>query len=438
MNILGENSLYTKTISFIKEKVLSDTLSKNIAMVTGGTAMGQVLNALFSPIITRIYTPEEYGILSVFTSFLLIFSFSSLRYEFAIPIARSKEDALNLFVLSFSILSLFSFTIGVLVYAFDGKFLTLFGAESLAPYRIFIPLGIFFHGLFQILRQWMFRMKNFKLVSRTKVTQSLTGNLTKVGLGLLNFGGVGLVLGRILTESAGILSFIKEFRLVKFAENTVSKSNLKDIALKFKDFPLFQTPSNVALHLRNQLPVFFLAPLYGAEIVGLYGLANTIIKIPMNLIGQSVMDVFFVEIASIGKNNPNEIKKLSNDLLKKLILIGSIPLLILVITGPYLFTFVFGVEWYEAGIYVRILSIYIFANLIFSPISKVFEVFRKQNIKFSIDLFSLIIMAIVFMSAYLFNLEARMTILLYSLTMSGVYTVTYFIAQRIINNEIKE
>lgn len=424
-----------KLIGYMKDKVGSDKLVKNIAMVTGGTALGQLINTLFSPVITRVYSPEEYGILAVFSSILLISGFSSMKYEVAIPIAKDKNEAFNLFFISLFILSIVSLTLGVGLYYYEDIIFDLFNAHNLQPYKLFIPMGIFFQGIYSIYKQWMFRMKNFKLVSKTKVGQTFVGNTTKVALGLLNFGGIGLIIGRILSVSAGSVSFYRHYKTIPFDRKEITFDSLKKVAISYKDFPIFQSTTTVILQFRNQFPVLFLAPLYGVQVVGLYGLANTIVKIPMTLVGQSVMDVFFAEVASLGRGNPEAIKTLSNQLLKKLLIVGTLPIMLMAITGPYLFSFVFGEEWYEAGMYVRILAIYIFTNFMFSPISKIFEVFRKQYIKFAIDFTSLLIMSIVFYSAYLYNLEARITILLYSIAMALVYTSTYVIAQMVLKAE---
>lgn len=427
-----------KIKKFVNEKLFSDTLIKNIAVISGGTAIGQAINAIFSPIITRIYTPEEYGLLSVFSSVLLIFSFSSFKYEMAIPIAEKKEEADILVNLSIIILTIVSFITALLLLLFSDVVLALLNAEQMIEYRLLIPLGIFLQGIYIIFRQWMFRIKNFKVVSSTKVTQNLYGNITKVLAGLLNFGGFGLIIGRIVSESAGIISFLKKYRKTNKKRANINFIKMKNVAIKYRDFPFFQATSTAVIHFRNQVPILFLAPLYGPEIVGLYGLANTIIKIPMTLIGQSVMDVFFAEVASIGTSNPRKIESLSNDLLKKLIIVGIVPILVLFFSGPTLFSLVFGEQWIQSGVFARYLSIYIFSNLIFSPISKIFEVFRTQKIKFIIDFISLILIAVVFISANIFELESEMTILLYSVSMALVYFVTFIVARFILKKSLLE
>lgn len=432
--ITSITSLYKNVINKLKK----DKLVKNILMIIGGTASGQVIGIVVSPILTRIYTPEEYGILSVFTSILLIMSFSSLKYEMAIPLAKEDDDAVNILVLSLIVLGVFTVILGIALIFWGQELLRFLNANAMYSYRFFIPLGLLFQGLYAIFMQWMFRKKQFKVVSKTMVTQVASGSIIKVLGGFLNFGAIGLIVGRIVSVSAGTFKFFKNF--IKNQHNVkekISLSKIKYNAKRYIDFPLYQASSIGVGQFRNQLPVLFLAPLFGSQIVGFYGLANTIIKIPARLVGKSVMDVFFAEIASLGKENPKQIKNLANSLIKKLIIIGLIIVAGLAVLGPIVFSLVFGSEWYEAGIFARILSIYIFANIVFLPISRIFEVFEKQRLKLIIDIFSLAIVSLVFFLAGMLSWSVNVTIFLYSITMFMIYLVTYLISQMILNSYIK-
>ena len=87
------------------KNLFKSNFAKSVAIISGGTAFAQVLNALFSPIITRIYNPNEYGVLTVYSSILgIIIVIASLKYELGIPIAEDDEKAVNVMALSFFIL----------------------------------------------------------------------------------------------------------------------------------------------------------------------------------------------------------------------------------------------------------------------------------------------------------------------------------------------
>lgn len=422
------------------KKILSSNFAKSVAFITGGTVIAQILGALFSPIITRIYTPEEYGILTVYTAVLgLIAVIGTLKYEMAIPICKDDERAVNVMTLSFIVLIIFSLSVTLLLFFWGEFFLSLLDAKILFDYRYLIPFGVFFIGSYNIFMQWAFRKKNFKAIARTKLSQSIVGNGTKIGLGLLGIGPIGLLLGQILKDGAGITtlsrSFVKED---KHLLKNIHKDDIIHNAKRYKNFPIFYAPDQLLNVAGLQLPVFFLTSLYGNQIVGLYGLANGIVNLPMSLIGNSIGDVFYGEVASIGRTNPYRIKELSLKLFKRLVIFGLIPLLALLFFGPFLFSFVFGSEWYEAGVYARILSFVVFARLIFTPISRVFTVYERQKTQLFLDLFRVILISLSFVIARFFSLNSYLYLILNSSSVILQYFIGFLLAQRILNQEIKK
>ena len=69
---------------------------KGIAAISTGTAAGQVITLLATPVLSRIYSPSDYGAFASLLAFVAIASTAgSLRLESAVPIA-SDSDALQL------------------------------------------------------------------------------------------------------------------------------------------------------------------------------------------------------------------------------------------------------------------------------------------------------------------------------------------------------
>jgi len=423
---------------------LKDTLKSNFAksvvMISSSTIIAQVLNAAFSPIITRIYSPEEYGLLTVYSSVLgLIAVIATLKYEWGIPIAKDKNEAINVMALSFFILTLFSLAV-LVTFLLAGKWiLNLLNAEALSKYTYLIPIGVFFAGLYNIVLYWGYRNKDFKSISRTKLSQSIVGNGTTIGLGLIGVGPIGLIIGQILKQCAGIYTLSKSIRNGdERSKKILEKGKLLENAKRYKNFAIFSTPAQLLNTAGTQLPVFFITSLYGSQVLGLYGLANSVVNLPMVLVGQAVGDVFYGEVASIGRDNPKRVKELSKKLLKRLIMVGLVPLLALLFFGPFLFSFVFGSGWYEAGVYAKAIAFLVFSRLIFTPISRIYSVFERQKEDFFLDLFRVILVVVSFMTAQVFRLSSYVAISLYSAAMSIVYLVTYLVAQKILDQEIKK
>lgn len=421
-------------INSIKE----GSFTKNVLMITGGAVFAQALSILLSPIITRLYSPEQYGVLTVYIAFLgMINLLGALSYDSAIPIADDDKKAFNVLILCLLIL-LFATSILFFAVAIAGDlFLGLFKAEEIVQYKYFIPIGFFLTGLYKVMSQWAFRKRNFKSITVTKYSQSITGNSTKIGFGLLNVGAVGLIVGNILSQSAGIFTLIKP-NIGKFKEmiKSVEGQKIKKLAKRYIRFPLYTAPGLFILSASGQLPTIFMSSLYGSTAVGLYGLARGITFLPMTIIGKSVQDVFYGEAASIGRTNPMRIKELSNKLLKKLILMASIPMITLILFGPTLFAFVFGAEWIVAGMFARILSIEVFFHFIFHPISTVFSIFEQQKKSLFIYILKLILVLVVFISAKIFIFDTYLTVLIYSIAMAMIEILKYIMAQKIIDEEI--
>ena len=305
-----------KLIKIIKKKFISNKFTRNIMIITSGAVAIQALNMIFSPIITRIYPPEEYGVMAVLSSILMILSFPSFRYELAIPIEKDDNKAINVMALSFISLIIFNFILIVILIMKGEAILSFFRASELSSYAYFIPIGVFVIGFQKILEQWLYRTKDFNLISKAGVWQSLSGNLAKLGTGFSGLGVNGLLFGQVIQQSASIIPLSKN--IWNKDKRLIKKINLDDVIWgmkRYKNFPIYQTPSRFLSTFKNQLPVFSLS-LYGSQVVGLYGLANSIARLPMTLIGYSVTNVFYAEAASIGRNNPIRLKLLSENIFK--------------------------------------------------------------------------------------------------------------------------
>lgn len=407
-------------------------------MVTGGTAFAQVLSIALLPIITRLYPPEQYGVISVYVAILAIMSvFGSFNYEMGIPIADSEEKAINVLSLSVFIL-LVSTSIITMIFLFFGEtVLSLLNGEVLFEYKYLIPIGVFSLCLYNIFTYWAYRNKDYKAITRTKFTQAIFQNLISIVIGLLGKGSIGLLIGNIVGKSAGITTLLKP--LLSKRTNLFKRVNKKEMlwaARRYINFPLYTTPRRFLGDITISLPILFLTSIYGNHVVGLFGLASSVIQLPMNIIGTSVSNVFYAEIAQLKDNNPKRVKELSNKLLRNLILIGSIPLVILLFFGPLLFSFVFGIAWYNAGVYASLLSISVFSRLIFKPISNIFDIYEKQKIALLLNIIRVVLVLIPFGISVYFSLSSYWAVGLYSLFMSLVYLLQYLLAQKIINDQI--
>ncbi len=425
-------------ISKLNKKIEGSPFVKNILLITGGAAFSQVLNMVFSPLITRLYSPEEYGILSVYIAVLGALSFvGTFNYEMGIPIADDDEKAINVLILSLIILSSSVLLLVVVINLFGSRMLILLNANTLNNFLFLVPLGLFLRGAYSIFVQWAYRKKNFTTITKTRISQAAARNGTKVVLGLLGRGPIGLLVGQIFGECSGLVTLsYKQIIKDKHLITNITKKEIFSLARRYKDFPLYTTTRRYLGDITISLPIVFLTSLYGSQVVGFYGLANTVIQLPMNLIGTSISNVYYAECASLKDQDPKRIRHLSNKMLKSLIILGLFPVVILALWGPELFGFVFGDSWVEAGIYARLLSISVFSRFIFKPISNLFDIFEKQRFAFWINVIRVILVVSVFTISNWLAINSYWAVCLYSVAMAIVYFIQYIGAQRVINEAI--
>nr|WP_303183117.1 oligosaccharide flippase family protein [Lachnoclostridium phocaeense] len=426
-----------KGLTSFLERLKKNRILASILAVSGGTMFAQVLSTITTPIVTRMFSTSEYGILTTFNSILSILGIvGALKYELSISVADDDEMSISCFRLSVIVLMITTSILTFLLFQDHRKILHYFGADNLAEYWYMIPIGIFLIQYFAIAIQYSYRQRDFKTISFTMVKQSVIGNVVKIVLGFLGIGPIGLLISRVLSDSVGVTSLTKPI-IRNPAFRKKNQYSLCETAKKFWQFPVFQFPSTIMSQIALNLPVFFLGVIYDSAVVGAFGLANTVVNLSMDLVGKSVSNVFYAEAAKIAKTSPKELKELSNSILLKMILLGLIPLVALLLLGEVLFTFVFGSEWRIAGIFASIMSVGIFFNFIFTPVSRVFEIYNKQKYTLLLNGLNLILMGVVFGLASKNAISIYVTLALYTAVKSIISVFTFLLSRWFINERIK-
>lgn len=435
------NSHFKKRIYKIKERIganFAGSFVKGVFMMAGGTALAQFVNGVLSPIITRLYTPEEFGVLAIYMSIMgMLLVVGALHYEKAIPLADDDEKAINVVASSLLIFSMFSLVLMIVFLLYGDSILNLFDAHALINYRLLIPFGILISGVYNVFIQWNLRKRDYNGIAKTKISQSIVGNLLKIGLGLLKAGPIGLMLGTISGQSVGISTLLRPLLKERHLIKKVSIRGMRYILKRYIRFPLYSSPGEFVYAAGNNLPVLFIANIFGKEVLGYYALANLIIRIPIGLLGESLSQVVYAEAANIGKRDPKRIKTLAMKSMKQLSVLGLIPLFIILFFGPFLFSNVFGGIWFESGVHAQILAPLVFANLIITPIGRIFEIFEKQSTGFFLNILRLFLMLIVFYVAKSLNLSFYVTLGLYVFFMTLSYLALFLFVSKILDTEIK-
>jgi lipopolysaccharide exporter len=345
----------------------SDFIQNSAKLITG-TTISQVILFLISPILTRIYSAQDFGDLAIINSSIgVLVIIGTLRYEMGIVIADDDSEAIGLAKQINK--TLVAWTI-LLALGFTGLKLT----ETISSpwWYLLIPVGIYFQGI-QYGYNYLFnRRKLYSELSFSKIFQVASNGLWALSLGFLTNLKVGLL-------AAPIIGFFTSC-LYLFSKNKGHQQDYekRPVFKKYIEFPKYNMPSALIGTLSQHVPVYALSYLYSSELTGHYSLAMKVLLLPMTLISTAVSQVFFQKFSELFKSRSPDTLKFLFKVWKSLFLIGLIPITILFFFGEPLFEFVFGKEWIYAGEIVSTLSPMLLFMFVSSPTSTGYITIKKQ------------------------------------------------------------
>ena len=385
--------------------------TRNVLMLMTGTTIAQAIPIAISPILTRVYTPEDFGI---FALYLAIVGFISIvitaRYEMAIVLPKSDEEAINVLALALLItLSLVVLSI-LTILLFKDEILQLFNAQSVGNLIFLVPISLLFAGIIQTFNYWSNRKEYFKAMSSSQIAQSFTIGSMQPLFGYFSING-GLILGNILGRAVAAFVLVDKFvKNDKKYLKEVNKESMITQMKKYKDFPLVNSLHAFSDILRSSGSVMLISTFFGTTVLGFYSLSLRVLQVPIGIIGSALGQVLYKKFTTLHNDGEN-LYPYVKSVVVKLFLIAVPSFGLLFFIAPELFAFVFGEKWRVAGEYSQLLIPYLFMNFLISPISQIPNVLGKQKEIFFISLAGNVMFLLVIIIAKDLRIKEMLTII---------------------------
>ena len=355
--------------------------SRSVSILAGGTAFSQALAVLASPVLTRLYSVEDFGYFQMYAAFMLFATLAvTLRYEQAIFLPEKEEVAASLVIVTFCTVMAMTAMFGGLAWAVHRYRLLPVSAAGLTPYVALIPFAICGAGIYQTLSIWALRQKAYPRVMGTKITQVGSQIAVQTGMGVFHSGPLGLLVGDAVGRVAGSLSLARlAWNRSRSAFRAARWNTVWNAAVRYRHFPFLSSGSSLLGVAAYSLPPLLMAQLYGPKTLGWFALGDRVLGAPAVLIGQAVSQVYCVEAAALNTADPNALLGLFMRSVKRLLLLGFIPFLTFLFFGPILFGFIFGQSWREAGVYARWLAAMHYVAFVSWPLTPTLNILEKQS-----------------------------------------------------------
>lgn len=365
---------------------LNWSVLRNFSILTGGSALAQGFSLALAPLITRLYRPANLGQLGLFAAFINVAVLTaSLRYEFAIVSARNDREGAQLALCSF-LFSLPVSTVAAVTFYFLVRNRVLGYGDMPVYAAVLIVPAILCTTAFAVLRYWSLRTEQFGLISRGTVLQNASRSLLQAGFGWLGPYTAGLLAGEIIGRCSGMSRMFRTAWPALKRELAVSNlSQIKDTLGRNRQFALYSLPSSLLDALAGSISLPLVVYLYGLNAGGSYSLVSRVLALPAVLITANVADAFHSRAALLLQANPVALPGLVKRMAALLLCIGICPAAILVLFGPHLFKWFFGIKWVDAGVMAGWISPWFLAQFVVSPLSRIVLVVGRQKIKFIYD-----------------------------------------------------
>jgi O-antigen/teichoic acid export membrane protein len=389
-------------------------------ILASGTAVAQIISLIFTPLITRLYGPEAFGVMGTFMSIISIITpIAALTYPIAIVLPKYDHEAKGIVKLSIYITMVVTIFCATILVFFKDLIVGLFNLESVASYLFLIPLAILFSGVLQVIEQWMIRTKQFKVSAKAAVIQIFLLQGGKAGVGYFYPTATVLIVLSVVASGVKVVLMLifSKINLKKLLYNNKSQKNvsLNSLLKKYKDFPLFRSPEVFINAISQSLPILLLTSFFGPASAGFYSIGKSILGLPSQLIGKSVGDVFYPRISEAA-NNKEKLTPLIKKSTLLLAVIGVIPFSLVGIFGPMMFSFVFGEEWITAGHYARWIALWSYFAFINRPSVVSLPILSAQGFQLTFTIIMLLIRTLSLLIGYILFSSDVVAIALFSIS----------------------
>ena len=348
-----------------------------------GTVLAQIIPIALQPILKRMYTAEEFGVLDIYLKTLgILFVIYALKYDMGIVLPKSKVKAMALLTISIITALFFTIISFVLIFIFQDSLLDLLQIDKTYRFILYIlPFSTLFYSLYNTFNYLLIRNKKFAASSMNRVVRRGVEGGVQVSLGFtssLRFSGlyIGDLLGNFVFF---IAAFFQSFKGSKIDKRIFRPAFLWSVAKEYSDLPKYNIIPEMLNGFFGASITFIVLSKFGMLEVGLLEPTQRILAIPAAFISVSVGQVLLQRISELIVHKRKIVKDIRN--ISLVLFAMAVPFaLIILLFGSELFAWYFGLAWKISGVYASYIVIYYSISFVTSPLGQVLIALKEFKV----------------------------------------------------------
>lgn len=417
---------------FFTGYLLRSELLRSASILISGTVIAQLISILLQPFLRRFFSPEAFGIYSVYLSLIgIVIVISSLRFDDAIVLPKTDKESTNVLSLSLIFSFIFDLFLFLVVLIKGEKIISFLNLPSTFPVPILyiIPLGAFLYNAYQCLNYWLVRKQKFYSVSLNKLLRRSSEGISQVSFALIKKSN-GLIYSDIIGQTVNVITVIIQTLKNGLTFRVVSLTKMKYVFKKYKDFPKFNLIPAFMSTCSYMLPPIFINKFFSSESAGFFDLAKLLLSVPLALVATSFSSVLLQRISDKFNRRESFMTELK-PVISVVVLISLIEILAIVLFGEYMFKFIFGATWIFSGTISKILVWSFTFNFIVSTFTTIFVSMRRIKTYSLYQLFYFIaILSLLFFKSLGFVEFLKIYVIIEVICYAVLTTVIIFIITR--------
>lgn len=377
--------LCTPKMNNLLSKIWKSASARNVGKLLSANVFAQAIGLLVYPILTRLYSPEDFGLLILFMSIGGILSLlATSEYQSAILLPSRSEEAAGVARVGFRLLIVWMMVLSLSI-PFSKPISQLLKAPELSEvYWLLVPyVGLM--GCWSIYNFWLTRLREYGHISGYQLNQSIIGVLTKLLFGWMGWLRSGLVLSSVLSPLIALLTIFGRSKEAFRALWTPCDMSARELAYRYRRFPLYSMPRSLVNNLSGNLPAILLTPYFGLNQLGFFAMAMTLAFRPITMITASIHQVLFEYIAQLVREKQSIAGRLKKLWIKLSMIV--IPIMaVLSVSMSWLVRLFLGEGWGETATLIRYMIPWITCVFLIAPLAFISEVFGRQRLFLIIEI----------------------------------------------------